>query len=447
LGRASLRRARALLALGGGEGAPAAWHASAAAACGVGVAAALTREPPLKGEHRCHIALCADDGSLVAPDGGGGGGGVEALWSLRLAGGKRSRAQEEALCARAVVGAAAAAGGVLSSGGGALGEGAAVSAMEALLRAAGWGEAGDALQVTLRHSRSPLARLLDDGTAGAEGGEPVTHALLAGAPAVSAAPGPPAALLPNFPLAAAAAAAGRRLVVLPGSFNPLHDGHVALAAAAVAAVAARAGSGGASGAGAAPACAPPLLVYELSVRNVDKPPLGDAEVARRAAQFFSSLPSLLGGTAAGGGGVGGGSVARAEGGGLLLLTAHPRFAEKAALLPGAAWVVGWDTAARMLCPRYYEGGEVGMGAALGAMLAGGARVLVGGRLASAAPLPEGWEALQDEACAGAFLSLGKHLLPRTPPLLRPLFEELPESAFRRDVSSRELRAAAAATVL
>jgi len=429
LGRASLRRCRALLAAGGGgEGA---WRAAAGAACGVGVAAALAREPPLQGEHRCHIALCVDDGGGLAAGGGsgGGGGGVEALWSLRLAKGARSRAQEEALCATAVVGAAAAAGGVLAPGSGALTEGAAAAAMEALLRGAGWGEAGDALEVALRRPRPPLQRLLHAGGGGAGGGgggeEAVTHALLVG-PA-------PAAALPNFPLAAAAAAEGRPLVVLPGSFNPLHDGHVALAAAALAVVAARGGAAGGGGAGATPARAPPLLVYELSVLNVDKPPLSEAEVERRAAQFFPPPPPLLGGGSGGGGGGGGGS--------LLLLSSHPRFLEKAALLPGASWVVGWDTAARLLCPRYYEGGEAGMVAALAALLAGGTRFIVGGRLASAAPLPEGWEHLRGAAGAGAFLTLNAHLLPRAPPLLCPLFEELPEAAFRRDLSSREIRRA------
>jgi hypothetical protein len=376
-----------------------------------------------------------DDGSLV---GGGGNGGVEALWSLRLARGARSRAQEEALCARAVVGAAAAAGGVLApEGRAAFTESAAASEMEALLRGAGWGAAGDTLEVALRRPTPPLQRLLGGVGAPSEG-EEVTHALLAG----EGGGAEPAMLLPNFPLAAAAAAAGRPLVVLPGSFNPLHDGHVALATAAVATMAARGGggeSGSGSGAGAAPARGPPLLVYELSVRNVDKPPLTVAEVARRASQFFNHLPPLGEGTVSGDGSCsssGGGAA-----GGLLLLSSHPRFVEKAALLPGAVWVVGWDTAARMLCPRYYEGGEAGMGAALGAMLAGGARVLVGGRLACAAPLPEGWEDLRGEVGAGTFLTLCAHLLPRTPPLLRTLFEELPEAEFRRDVSSRELRAA------
>ena len=55
-------------------------------------------------------------------------------------------------------------------------------------------------------------------------------------------------------------------VLLPGSFNPLHQGHVELAAAAGAALGAP-------------------VAYELSVVNVDKPPLTVDEVQRRIEQF------------------------------------------------------------------------------------------------------------------------------------------------------------------
>ena len=55
-------------------------------------------------------------------------------------------------------------------------------------------------------------------------------------------------------------------LLVPGSFNPLHHGHLGLAAAA----ASRTGR---------PAA------FELSVVNVDKPPLAEREVRRRVAQF------------------------------------------------------------------------------------------------------------------------------------------------------------------
>ena len=55
-------------------------------------------------------------------------------------------------------------------------------------------------------------------------------------------------------------------VLLPGSFNPLHVGHREMMAAATAAT---------DQAGA----------FELSVTNVDKPPLEKSEIERRLSQF------------------------------------------------------------------------------------------------------------------------------------------------------------------
>ena len=37
------------------------------------------------------------------------------------------------------------------------------------------------------------------------------------------------------------------------------------------------------------------------------------------------------------------------------LTRAATFAEKAALFPGAAFVLGWDTAVRVIDPKYYGG--------------------------------------------------------------------------------------------
>ena len=101
-----------------------------------------------------------------------------------------------------------------------------------------------------------------------------------------------------------------RGAVLPGSFNPLHQGHLDLAAAA-------AGILGCE------------VALELSVLNVDKPPLGSAEVRRRAAQFHGKAR--------------------------LLLTRAETFRKKVDVLPGCVYVMGWDTAVRLLEPRYYGG--------------------------------------------------------------------------------------------
>ena len=162
-------------------------------------------------------------------------------------------------------------------------------------------------------------------------------------------------------------------VLLPGSFNPLHEGHREMRAAA-----ARMTGNPAT--------------YELSVTNVDKPPLEEVEIVRRLAHFGPEDTVVL---------------TRAE-----------TFQKKAALFPGSAFLLGWDTAVRLVAPRYY-GGEPEMMMALAEMMAGGARFLVAGR-----------------ADGGAFRTLADVDVPAG---FAPMFTAIPESEFRRDVSSTELR--------
>lgn len=175
--------------------------------------------------------------------------------------------------------------------------------------------------------------------------------------------------------------------ILPGSFNPLHIGHVKLAQVASALLGAE-------------------VVFEISVRNVDKQPLHEEEIRQRLAQF-KPLPSR-------------------EGGGVerfparVVLTDAPLIAQKAQLFPGCTFVIGYDTAARLLNPVYYEGEEEGVRRALATIRAAGCRLLVAGRLVE-----------------GAYHTLADLDIPAE---FADLFQAIPEAMFRVDISSTEIRA-------
>jgi hypothetical protein len=163
------------------------------------------------------------------------------------------------------------------------------------------------------------------------------------------------------------------LAVLPGSFNPLHHGHIGLALAAA-------------------ECLRVPVHFELSITNADKPELPRTEVERRLAQFSETGP--------------------------VWITRAATFEVKADLFPGTAFVLGWDTAVRVVAPKYY-GGEAQRDAALRKLLERGCRLLVGGRLDT----------------VGRFRVWESDRLPE----FAELFIPLAESDFRADVSSTQLR--------
>ncbi len=160
-------------------------------------------------------------------------------------------------------------------------------------------------------------------------------------------------------------------IFLSGSFNPLHHGHVELLMAAEQ-VSGREG------------------LLELSVANVDKPALTIEEVERRLLQVHGQCP--------------------------VVLTCAPTFAEKAERFPGAWFAMGYDTAIRLLDPKYH----LDISAMLQRFAELQTRFVVGGRLVG-----------------GAFFSL-EHL--NIPNGFDELFFPVPEALFREDISSTEIRA-------
>ena len=162
--------------------------------------------------------------------------------------------------------------------------------------------------------------------------------------------------------------------VLAGSFDPLHEGHESLTRAAVAIL-------------------EDTVTFELSVTNVDKPPLEDNEVRERLAQFRGHRTAVL--------------------------THAPTFHDKAKLFPGCTFVIGWDTAVRLVERRYYEGKESKMLEALVGIRQCGCRFLVAGRVDN-----------------GTYRSLGDVAVPTG---FEDMFTSIPEKLFRRDISSTEMR--------
>ncbi len=162
--------------------------------------------------------------------------------------------------------------------------------------------------------------------------------------------------------------------VLSGSFDPLHVGHRELATVA------------------SETLSMPVTL-EMSVANVDKPPLSAPVLRERLDQFAGTYD--------------------------VVLTKAPTFAEKAQVLPRSCFVIGYDTMVRLIDPAYYGDDERKMTKALASIAQLGGRFLVAGRLEDGA-----FRTLSDVPVPGEFCDM---------------FEAIPEHRFRRDISSTHLR--------
>ena len=165
-------------------------------------------------------------------------------------------------------------------------------------------------------------------------------------------------------------------VLFPGSFNPIHEGHVSLARIAE-------------------TLRQQSLAFEISVTNVDKPPLAGETVRHRVAQFAWKSP--------------------------VELTRAPTFLEKSRLFPKTTFVIGADTAARLVAPKYYGDDEQQMHVALEEIANSGSSFLVAVRIDA----------------VGRVRALNDIPVPRR---YADLFTEIPEHRFRFDTSSSEIRA-------
>ena len=282
---------------------------------GLGATAALASDRPRKGEHRFHIA-CANSAGI-------------AHCTAVMAKGRRDRAAEEDLVSRAIVLWLARACGI-----------AAPSPRNLLDPDEEFTEIVVAANDTIDQL---LAGKFDRVTAQPDGQIEL------------AAPQP--------------------LVLMPGSFNPVHAGHVSLARVAE-------------------ELKQQSLAFEISVTNVDKAPLAGETVRYRLAQFAWKSP--------------------------VEVTRAPTFLEKSRLFPKATFVIGADTAERLVAPKYYGEDDDRMHVALEEIANSGSTFLVAVRVNS----------------AGTVRSLSDI---RVPGRYADIFTEIPEQRFRLDTSSSEIR--------
>ena len=283
---------------------------------GLGATAALVSDRPRRGEHRFHIAT-AEAAGLAHCTG-------------LLAKGRRDRAAEEDLVARAILLWLARACGV------------AAPSPQSLL------DADERYAETAAAAGDAVDRLL--------AGEVERVTVQPDGQIVLSAPPP--------------------VVLFPGSFDPMHEGHRLLARIAE-------------------ELRRQPVAFEISVTNVDKPPLAAETVRRRLAQFAWKAP--------------------------VELTRAPTFLEKSRLFPGTTFVVGADTAERLFAAQYYGNDEARMQEALEEIANAGGSFLVAVRLDAAGRV----RALRD--------------IP-VPARYARLFTEIPEDRFRLDISSSEIRA-------
>jgi hypothetical protein len=181
-----------------------------------------------------------------------------------------------------------------------------------------------------------------------------------------------------------------KVVLVPGSFNPLHDGHKFLLEEGK--KMANTSNG----------------LYELCFYNVDKPTLLKSEIMRRLEQFDCPL----------------------------ILTNTPTFVEKAKMFPGVSYSIGIDTALRLIDPYYSNDDGIVMIKNLLKMQFASTEFFIASRTLSACNLGNRY-GLNNTLQPSDLVTLPL-IMDKINPLVREMFKEIVDN-IHKDVSSSVIR--------